>query len=45
MEPVGVTVARRGQGRGVMTAALYNAGGVRVATLVHEGQAVRREQL
>ncbi|MCB0932514.1 MAG: thioesterase family protein [Mycobacterium sp.] len=33
------------RGRGVMTAALYNAGGVRVATLVHEGQAVRREQL
>lgn len=30
-------------GRGVMTAALFDAAGVRVATLVHEGQAVTRE--
>lgn len=29
-------------GRGVMTAGLYDAEGVRVATAVHEGQAVRR---
>lgn len=32
------------RGRGVMTAALYGAGGMRVATLVHEGQAVTRRQ-
>ena len=31
------------RGRGVMTAGLFDAGGVRVATLVHEGQAVTRE--
>jgi len=31
-----------GGGRGVMTAGLFDAGGVRVATLVHEGQAVAR---
>jgi acyl-CoA thioesterase-2 len=31
-------------GRGVVTAGLYDAGGVRVATAVHEGQAVRRDQ-
>lgn len=30
-------------GRGVMTAGLYDAEGVRVATAVHEGQAVRRD--
>jgi acyl-CoA thioesterase II len=29
-------------GRGVMTAGLFDAGGVRVATMVHEGQAVAR---
>ena len=32
-----------GGGRGVMTAGLFDADGVRVATLVHEGQAVTRE--
>ena len=31
------------RGRGVMTAGLYDADGVRVATMVHEGQAVTRE--
>ncbi|MBU3705316.1 MAG: acyl-CoA thioesterase II [Mycobacterium sp.] len=31
------------RGRGVMTAGLYDAGGVRVATMVHEGQAVTRQ--
>ena len=31
-----------GGGRGVMTAGLFDAHGVRVATLVHEGQAVTR---
>ncbi len=31
------------RGRGVVTAGLYDAGGVRVATAVHEGQAVRRD--
>lgn len=31
-------------GRGVMTAGLYDPDGVRVATLVHEGQAVTRQQ-
>lgn len=31
------------RGRGVMTGALYGAAGIRVATLVHEGQAVTRE--
>ena len=31
-----------GGGRGVMTAGLYDADGVRVATLVHEGQVVTR---
>jgi acyl-CoA thioesterase-2 len=30
------------RGRGVMTAGLYDADGMRVATVVHEGQAVRR---
>ena len=30
-------------GRGVMTAGLYDADGVRMATAVHEGQAVRRD--
>lgn len=30
------------RGRGVMTAGLYDATGVRVATTVHEGQAVKR---
>lgn len=30
------------RGRGVMTAGLYDAAGVRVATIVHEGQAVTR---
>jgi len=30
------------RGRGIVTAGLYDAGGVRVATAVHEGQAVRR---
>ncbi len=32
------------RGRGVMTAGLYDASGVRVATMVHEGQAVKRER-
>ena len=32
-----------GRGRGVMTAGLFAADGARVATLVHEGQAVARE--
>ena len=32
-----------GRGRGVMTAGLYGAGGQRVATMVHEGQAVTRD--
>ena len=32
-----------GGGRGVMTAGLFDADGVRVATLVHEGQAVARQ--
>ena len=31
-----------GRGRGVMTAGLFSADGVRVATMVHEGQAVTR---
>lgn len=31
------------RGRGVMTAGLFGADGERVATLVHEGQAVRRD--
>jgi acyl-CoA thioesterase-2 len=31
------------RGRGVMTAGLYDADGIRVATLVHEGQAVTRD--
>lgn len=31
------------RGRGVVTAGLYDAEGVRVATAVHEGQAVRRD--
>ncbi len=31
------------RGRGVMTAGLFDAGGVRVATVVHEGQAVTRD--
>ena len=31
------------RGRGVVTAGLYDAGGVRVGTAVHEGQAVRRD--
>lgn len=31
------------RGRGVMTAGLFDADGVRVATLVHEGQAVTRD--
>ena len=31
------------RGRGVMTAGLYDASGVRVATMVHEGQAVESE--
>lgn len=31
------------RGRGIMTAGLYGADGRRVATLVHEGQAVRRD--
>lgn len=33
------------RGRGVMTAALYGDRGMRVATLVHEGQAVTRKDL
>jgi len=32
-----------GRGRGVMTAALFGADGVRVATIVHEGQAATRQ--
>ena len=32
-----------GRGRGLMTAGLFDAGGARVATMVHEGQAVTRE--
>jgi acyl-CoA thioesterase len=31
-------------GRGVMTAGLFDAGGQRVATTVHEGQAVSRAE-
>ncbi len=31
-----------GRGRGVMTAGLFSAEGVRIATMVHEGQAVTR---
>ncbi|MCW1960238.1 MAG: thioesterase family protein [Mycobacterium sp.] len=31
------------RGRGVVTAGLYDSGGVRVGTAVHEGQAVRRD--
>lgn len=33
------------RGRGLMTAGLYDAAGQRVATAVHEGQAVRRESV
>ena len=32
-----------GRGRGVMTAGLFSASGARVATMVHEGQAVTRD--
>ena len=31
------------RGRGVMTAGMFDAAGVRVATMVHEGQAVTRD--
>ncbi len=42
VESAGVTLTCGGRGRGVMTAGLFDAHGVRVATLVHEGQAVTR---